>query len=85
MGSEVTNITEAIEFAVNDLSKKLGLSPNLVTVKESGVHAWPDASLGMPEPGKMYAQAIAEGFYVVLEACGQKYEYHFGDGIIKTR
>ncbi len=39
----------------------------------------------MPEPGQMYAQVLIEGFRIVLEAGGKKYEYHFGNGTVKTR
>ena len=37
---------------------------------------WSDASLGCPEPGKMYAQVITPGFRLVFDYQGQRYEYH---------
>ena len=72
-------------YAVKDLSKKHGIARNAISVIESGEAMWPDASLGMPEHGKMYAQMLTEGFRVVLEAGGKKYQYHFGNGTVKTR
>ncbi len=37
---------------------------------------WPNASLGCPEPDKMYAEVITPGFRLVFEYEGQQYEYH---------
>jgi hypothetical protein len=41
---------------------------------------WSDASLGCPKPGQMYAQVITPGYLVVLEAGGQRLEYHTDAG-----
>jgi len=37
---------------------------------------WPDASLGCPQPGQMYAQVITPGFQILLEAGGKRYVVH---------
>lgn len=37
---------------------------------------WPDASLGAPRPGRMYAQVLTPGYKVILQARGRRYEYH---------
>ncbi len=37
---------------------------------------WPDASLGAPRHGRMYAQVITPGYKVILQARGRRYEYH---------
>jgi hypothetical protein len=51
----------------------------LVMVRaESAV--WNDGSLGCPEPGMMYTQAIVNGYWVVIEAEGQKYDFRVGSG-----
>lgn len=36
---------------------------------------WPDGSLGCPEPGQMYTQAIVPGYRVDFEAAGRLYSY----------
>jgi hypothetical protein len=37
---------------------------------------FPDASLGVPEPGMTYAQVITPGYVILLNAEGETYEYH---------
>ncbi len=36
---------------------------------------WPDGSLGCPEPGVMYTQAVVDGSQIVVEAGGETYDY----------
>ncbi len=81
---DISSVADAVAYAVNDLSKKQGIAGNVISVVESGEAMWPDTSLGMPEHGKMYAQMLTEGYRVVLEAGGKKYEYHFGNGAVKV-
>lgn len=38
--------------------------------------AWPDASLGTPEPGKVYAHVVTPGFRIELVCGGKSYRYH---------
>ncbi len=85
MNVYVTSAAEATAYAIKDLAAKLGIPNHAVTVVESGEATWPDVSLGMPEPGAMYAQILTEGFRVVLGAAGKRYEYHFGSGTVKMR
>ena len=42
----------------------------LVIVRAQSV-VWNDGSLGCPEPGMMYTQALVNGYWVVIEAAGQ--------------
>lgn len=37
---------------------------------------WPDRSLGCPQPGMGYAQAITPGYLITLDAAGRRFEYH---------
>ena len=39
---------------------------------------WNDGSLGCPEPGMMYTQALVNGYWVVIEADGQTYDFRVG-------
>jgi hypothetical protein len=64
--------------AVADLRARRGSVE--VTVQEVVPVDFSDASLGVPEPGKSYAQVLTPGYIVRLAANGQEYEYHVADG-----
>jgi hypothetical protein len=85
MSEKVSDIADAVAYATKDLAERLGIGRDTIKIAESGAATWPDASLGLREPGKMYAQALCEGYRVVLEAGGKKYEYRFGNGQVKIR
>ncbi|MFI7062453.1 hypothetical protein ACIBL3_15825 [Kribbella sp. NPDC050124] len=67
-----------VELAKADLVKRLGVDAGQVTVVSSSEVTWPDGSLGCPEPGMRYTQALVNGSRVVLEAGGKQYHYHSG-------
>jgi len=47
-----------------------------VRVKSVTAREWPDASLGCPQPGMVYAQVITPGYEVAIEVAGEEYIYH---------
>ena len=49
----------------------------LVIVRAEAV-IWNDGSLGCPEPGMEYAQALVNGYWVVINASGQTYDFRAG-------
>lgn len=65
----------AVEQAKADLVKKLGGQVTVVSAEEI---TWSDGSLGCPESGMHYTQALVNGMRIVLEANGKRYEYHSG-------
>ncbi len=69
---------QMVYMAKEDLAKRLGIPADSITVESVDQVDWPDASLGCPEPGKMYAQVITPGFRILLKADGKTYEYHSG-------
>lgn len=58
-----------------DLVKRFKLQAQYIKVINKQAATWPDAALGMPEIGKMYAQMVTPGFRVILEARGSRYLY----------
>ena len=64
------------DLALADLAARLSVAPDAITVKAVERIEWPDASLGCPQPGIMYAQVITPGYRIVLEVDGKSYEYH---------
>jgi hypothetical protein len=67
-----------VDQAKADLTQRLGVDAAEVSVVSSEEVTWPDGSLGCPEPGMHYTQALVPGNRTVLEAGGKQYHYHSG-------
>ena len=67
-----------VEPAVADLAERLGVEPSEIEVVMAERVTWPDGSLGCPEPGMSYTQALVEGSKVVLGHDERVYLYHAG-------
>jgi len=68
------------EQVTADLAGRLGVAETDIEVLRVEAVTWPDGSLGCPEPGKMYTQALVEGQRVVLGYQERVYIYHSGQG-----
>ncbi len=66
----------AVNGAIAYLAKRLAIEPAQIAVLSVEVVEWPDASLGVTEPGKVYAQVITPGYRVQLEVDGRVYQMH---------
>jgi len=75
---------EAAAKAVADLSRRLAVAPAAIHVAGIEPHTWPDTSLGLPEPGKAYAQVETRGYIVTLECARQIYTYHVAGDIVRV-
>lgn len=60
-----------------DLARR-GVGVDTVVVASARAVTWRDGSLGCPEPGQFYTQALVPGWEVVVTASGTRYDYHFG-------
>lgn len=67
---------QIIILAKTNLCDRLGLSIKEIKLQEIEAVEWPDASLGCPLSGRVYAQVITPGFRLVLEAEERLYVYH---------
>lgn len=75
---------EVIQAAIADAALQTGADPAAITVVSAQPKVWNDGSLGCPEPGVMYTQALVPGYQVVLEAGGKQLDYHAsGNGALK--
>lgn len=64
------------ELARRDVAARLGIEVAAVKTRFLRPQTWPDASLGCPKPGAIYAQVVTPGFLIELEAGGKTYRYH---------
>lgn len=62
------------------LNSGKGITPPMIKIISFEKKDFSDSSLGCPQPGQMYSQAIVSGYQVVLEAQGQQYDYRIGEG-----
>ncbi len=74
----VTGLDSLIEKARQDLAKRLAVDVSAIKLIGGGEVIWPDASLGCPQPDKIYSPAQVPGYLIVLENAGKQYEYHAG-------
>jgi hypothetical protein len=68
-------ITEA---AVADAARRTGLPVDQLRVTSSEAVTWRDGSLGCPEPGMGYTEALVPGFRIRIAAGARELDYHAG-------
>lgn len=59
-----------------DAAQKSGVPQASLRIKSIEAVTWPDGSLGCPQPGAVYTQALVPGYRIVIEAEGKEYAYH---------
>jgi hypothetical protein len=65
-----------VEQAIADLAARLDVDPTTIEVVSVDEVDWPDASIGCPQPGMVYAQVITNGSKIVLRHDDVEYDYH---------
>lgn len=65
-----------VRLAKGDVARREGGRPEEVVLRSIQGAEWRDASLGVPEPGRMYAQVITPGYRLELEFRGRRFVYH---------
>jgi len=73
---------QAIAQARADAASRTGIEADSWRAVEVTTREWPDAGLGCPEPGKLYAQVLTPGYAITLEARSRRLVYHSGAGRI---
>ena len=69
-------LTPAQLAAIKALSEQLSLPVDKITIVSTEAITWPNGCLGIVRMGVMCTQNEVPGFKIVLEANGQKYEFH---------
>ena len=67
-----------VEQAIADLAERLDVDPAEIVVVSVDEVDWPDGSIGCPQPGMVYTQAIVNGSKIVLRYDDTDYAYHQG-------
>ena len=69
---------DVLKLVREDLSRRLGLELDSISLSDIKRVLWGDTSLGNPQPTFLYAQMEVPGFTMVLSAGGKSYLYHTG-------
>lgn len=64
-----------IEPVLADAASRTGAPAAEIAVVSSEEVQWSDGSLGCPQPGMMYTQAIVDGFRIVVRAGDRELDY----------
>ena len=70
---------DLLQQMIDDLSERLEVSPESIAVQRAEEVVWRDGSLGCPQPGQAYTQALVHGYRVTLTVGDQAYDYHAND------
>lgn len=74
---------EAIELAKNALREAMALEASALAemdVEQATAMTWPDGSIGCPQKGRVYTQALVPGYLVKLRFNDDVYPMHVGHG-----
>lgn len=73
-----TDQANYVKLAIDTLSSKLKIKKDNIVVISVKDYQWNDSSLGCPQKGKLYIQAITPGYLIELSVAGKNYIYHGG-------
>ena len=63
---------------VADAAERTATELDAVEVVQAEAVTWNDGSLGCPEPGMFYTQALVDGYHVILRAGEDELDYRVG-------
>lgn len=69
---------ETLEPVLNKAAELAKVSREQLVVVRAEPATWNDGSLGCPQPGVMYTQALVNGYWIVIKAAGQTYDFRTG-------
>jgi len=69
-----------LEAILKEIAGSAGVGRDQIAIERAESVVWSDGSLGCPEPGMAYTQALVNGYWVIVEAAGKKYDFRVGSG-----
>lgn len=76
--SEPNQPLESVEAARAYLAANQGVSLDEVVIDVHEEVVWPDGSLGCPQKGMSYTQALVNGSRLILSVDGRSFSFHSG-------
>ena len=78
--ADLTAVGQQVLAALVHVTAELGIELASVTIVNVEHKLWPDASLGIPEPGVAYVQALTPGCIMQMQAGDRTLTVHTGPG-----
>ncbi len=72
------NLQSMIRVALADAMRRTGIEAAELRVTTAETVTWSDGSLGCPQPGMLYTQALVPGYRIRIDAAGDTLDYHAG-------
>ena len=69
-----------LEAILKEIAGSAGVGRDKIAIERTQSVVWSDGSLGCSEPGMMYTQALVNGYWVVIDAAGQTYDFRVASG-----
>lgn len=79
-GEGYGDVQPLVDQAIADLAQRLDIDAGEIVVRQVMAAEFADTSLGVPQPGQVYAPVLTPGYVILLEMDGRAYEYHAADG-----
>lgn len=76
MSSNPPPAEKFVSLTKQELAKHLKIAVDEITLVSTTEMTWPNAALGCPSPGKVYAQGKVPGYQIRLETGGVEYVYN---------
>ncbi|MCP5095268.1 MAG: hypothetical protein GY943_06935 [Chloroflexi bacterium] len=64
-----------LALVTGEMQANAGLSPENYEIIRAEATTWNDGSLGCPQPGMMYTQALVDGYWIVVQAGEETFDY----------
>lgn len=74
------NLNSISEAALADAHRLTGLPSDQLRVVSAEPVTWRDGSLGCPQPGMVYTEALVPGYRIRIQAGAQELDYHASRG-----
>jgi hypothetical protein len=68
-----------LDRIIADLRERTGAAREAITIIRDQAVVWGDGSLGCPQPGYFYTQALVPGYWVVLQVGEKEFDYRASD------
>jgi hypothetical protein len=65
-----------LQAALDDAAQRTTIARDALSVVSAETVTWRDGSLGCPQPGMLYTQALVPGYRIVIQAGDRRMRYH---------